>query len=49
MDVINGLLKDIYAGKLSLEFLDDLITRIEVAKNQRNYSAKQGWDEKDVV
>ncbi|PBI81625.1 sugar phosphorylase [Rahnella victoriana] len=49
MDVIQGLLKEIYAGKLSAVFLDDLITRIEVARKQIGYSAKQGWDENDVV
>jgi sucrose phosphorylase len=49
MDAIQGLLKQIYAGKLSAVFLDDLITRIEVARNQITYTAKQGWDEKDVV
>lgn len=49
MDAIKGLLKDIYAGKLSPVFLDDLFTRIEVARNEMAYTAKQGWDEKDVV
>jgi glucosylglycerate phosphorylase len=49
MDVIQGLLKEIYNGKLTPVLLDDLITRIEVARNQISYTAKQGWDEKDVV
>lgn len=49
MDVIQGLLKEIYDGKLSPVLLDDLITRIEVARNQISYTAKQEWDEKDVV
>lgn len=49
MDVIQGLLKEIYDGKLSPVLLDDLITRIEVARNQTSYTAKQEWDEKDVV
>lgn len=49
MDVIQGLLEEIYDGKLSPVLLDDLITRIEVARNQISYTAKQEWDEKDVV
>lgn len=49
MNIIQGLLKEIYGNGIYPTLLDEILTQIDATRSHINASAKSCWDESDVV